>query len=65
MVLLFLKQQLHFSPLQSDMVDTQHALLGPTVVHGRQLGMQLSREDEEAFAHFWAVIGYLLGIQDR
>ena len=47
------------------MVDTQHALLGPTVVHGRQLGMQLSPEDEEAFAHFLAVIGYLLGIQDR
>lgn len=29
------------------------------------LGIQYSTADMEAFIHFWRVLGYMLGIEDR
>ena len=47
------------------MVVTQWAFLGPALVHSRRLGMALCQEDLEALAHFWRVVGFLMGIEDR
>lgn len=47
------------------MALTQFGFLGYTTLRADALGVQVSRPDYEAYIHFFRVIGYLLGIEDR
>ena len=47
------------------MVSTQFGLVGIVLLHQNELGIKLSVKEQEAFAHHWSLIGYLLGIEDR
>jgi ER-bound oxygenase mpaB/B'/Rubber oxygenase, catalytic domain len=50
---------------QKDMVITQFAFVGIQLLNPEKSGIQASREQLENFAHYWRVIGALLGIEDR
>ncbi|XP_063585865.1 uncharacterized protein LOC134763235 [Penaeus indicus] len=50
---------------QADMVVTQWAFFGLVLTQGSQFGVQLTREEEEGLVHFWRIIGYLLGIEEK
>ncbi|KXJ78460.1 hypothetical protein RP20_CCG004567 [Aedes albopictus] len=50
---------------QRDMVIVQFSFVGYVVLSPRMLGIQYNTEDMEAFVHFWRVMGYMLGIEDR
>ncbi|XP_062556449.1 uncharacterized protein LOC134221269 isoform X2 [Armigeres subalbatus] len=50
---------------QKDMAVTQFGFVGYTVLGYKQLGIVYNKEDMEALVHFWRVIGYMIGIQDR
>ncbi|XP_065085661.1 uncharacterized protein LOC135707708 [Ochlerotatus camptorhynchus] len=50
---------------QRDMVVVQYSFVGYCALSPRMLGLQYSTADMEAFIHFWRVIGYMLGIEDR
>lgn len=50
---------------QADMVVTQWAFFGLVLTQGSQFGVRLTREEEEGLVHFWRIIGYLLGIEEK
>ncbi|KFM80476.1 hypothetical protein X975_09063, partial [Stegodyphus mimosarum] len=51
---------------QWDMAVTQWAFVGPMVLFKSRVGLHgCSDEDYKALIHFWRVIGYLLGIEDK
>lgn len=50
---------------QKDMALTQFGFMGYITMRPDALGIQVSRKKFEAFVHFWRVIGYLIGIEDR
>lgn len=50
---------------QKDMAITQFGFLGFIITRPTLLGIQKTPEDLEAFVHFWRIIGYMIGIQDR
>ena len=50
---------------QKDMALTQFGFMGYITIRPDILGIPVSRDNYEAFVHFWRVMGYMLGIQDR
>ncbi|XP_012227321.1 uncharacterized protein [Linepithema humile] len=50
---------------QRDMALTQFAFVGYVFIAAKSIGLHNKPEEEEAFNHFWRVIGYMLGIPDR
>lgn len=50
---------------QRDMALTQFGFMGYIALTPHRLGVQLSRDDMEAFIHFWRVLGHMIGIEDR
>ncbi|KAM0727275.1 hypothetical protein ACS0PU_006607 [Formica fusca] len=50
---------------QRDMAFTQFAFMGYVLIKPKSIGLRNKPEEEEAFIHFWRVIGYMLGIPDR
>lgn len=50
---------------QRDMALTQFGFMGFITLCPEKLGVQLSREDIEAFVHYWRVIGHMVGIKER
>lgn len=50
---------------QKDMALTQFGFLGMLVVRKKELALTGTEEDEMAIVHFWRVVGYMLGIQDK
>lgn len=50
---------------QKDMALTQFGFIGFILIKGSKLGMKFSDKNEEGFVHFWRVIGYMIGIEDR
>ncbi|XP_053695945.1 uncharacterized protein LOC128743407 [Sabethes cyaneus] len=50
---------------QKDMAVTQFGFVGYIVLGHKKLGIKYRTEDMEAMVHFWRVIGYMIGIQDR
>lgn len=50
---------------QRDMVLTQFVFIGIPLLSPHLLGLARSEEGMEGLVHFWRVIGYLLGIQDK
>ncbi|KFB44349.1 AGAP005178-PA-like protein [Anopheles sinensis] len=50
---------------QKDMAITQFGFIGYIIISHRKLGIQYGPGDWEAFVHFWRVIGYMMGIEDR
>ena len=49
---------------QYDMSLVQVGFFGPMVLYPENFGVRCSQQDLEDYVHFWAGIGYLLGIQD-
>nr|XP_027204257.1 uncharacterized protein LOC113797982 [Dermatophagoides pteronyssinus] len=49
----------------ADMTITQWAFIGLLVLYPEKVGFSTKREDIELVIHFWAVIGYMLGIEDE
>lgn len=47
------------------MAFTQFAFMGYVLIKPKSIGLRNKPEEEEAFIHFWRVIGYMLGIPDR
>ena len=48
---------------QEDLAGTLMSF-GPVILSGlKQLGVDLSKEEKEAYMHAWKVVGYLMGIQ--
>lgn len=47
------------------MALTQFGFMGFIVLKPHKLGVQISSKDMEAFVHFWRVIGFLIGIDDK
>lgn len=50
---------------QRDMALTQFGFIGFIILKPHKLGIQISNKDMEAIVHFWRVIGYLIGIDDK
>lgn len=50
---------------QKDMAVMQFLFMGFHVLMPREFGIVASREQLEALSHFWRVIGYVLGTEDR
>ncbi|XP_054712468.1 uncharacterized protein LOC129222067 [Uloborus diversus] len=51
---------------QWDMAVTQWAFVGPMVMFRSKVGLHGCTDEEyDSLIHFWRVIGYLLGIEDR
>ncbi|XP_055599490.1 uncharacterized protein LOC129748775 isoform X2 [Uranotaenia lowii] len=50
---------------QKDMAVTQFGFVGYIVLAHRGLGIVYDKQDMEAIVHFWRVIGYMIGIEDR
>lgn len=50
---------------QRDMALTQFGFMGFIALVPHKLGIQVNREDMEAFVHFWRVIGHMVGIQEQ
>lgn len=50
---------------QKDMAVTQFGFMGYAVLGYKKLGIVYNKENMEALVHFWRVIGYMIGIQDR
>ena len=51
---------------QYDMVLTQWSIIGPIVLWPAKFGLyNITKEELESLVHFWKVIGYTLGIEDR
>ncbi|XP_052897317.1 uncharacterized protein LOC128304197 [Anopheles moucheti] len=51
---------------QPEMALTTFGFMGFPLVRPHLLGIRYNnREDREAFVHFWAVIGFMLGVQDE
>lgn len=47
------------------MAITQFGFMGFIVLRHEYLGVQVTDRNIEAFIHFWRVIGFMMGIQDR
>lgn len=47
------------------MALTQFGFMGYIVLVPQKLGIQVNRDDIEAFVHFWRVVGHMIGIQDK
>lgn len=52
-------------PTQLDMALAQFGFVGYVMVSGEQLGIKTTYEELEGVAHFWRVIGSMLGMDDR
>lgn len=50
---------------QKDMALTQFGFMGFILIRPHVLGVQVNRDDFEAFVHFWRVIGHMIGIHER
>lgn len=51
---------------QYDMVITQWSIVGPIILYPKEFGLHdWSQKDFQSFIHFWRVIGYCLGIEER
>lgn len=51
---------------QCAMSMTKFGFMGFALVKPHMLGIRHdNREDREGFIHFWAVIGYMLGVKDE
>ncbi|XP_072752495.1 uncharacterized protein [Anoplolepis gracilipes] len=50
---------------QKDLALTQFAFLGYVLLTPKSIGIRIKPEEEEAFIHFWRVVGYMLGIPDK
>lgn len=50
---------------QRDMAITQFAFIGYMLLTPKSIGLRNKPEEEEAFIHFWRVIGHMLQIPDR
>lgn len=50
---------------QRDMAITQFAFVGYVLIAPQSIGLCNKPQEEEAFNHFWRVIGHMLGISDR
>lgn len=50
---------------QRDMAITQNSFMGHVIVYHKRFGIPYDPEDFNAFCHFWRVIGYMIGIEDR
>lgn len=50
---------------QKDMAITQFAFVGIQLLSPEKLGIKASRQQLEDFSHFWRVLGYMQGIEDR
>lgn len=50
---------------QKDMAITQFAFVGMQLLNPELVGIVGSRRNFESFSHFWRVLGYLMGIEDR
>lgn len=50
---------------QKDMAVMQFLFMGLHVLMPREFGIVASREQLEALSHFWRVIGFVLGTEDR
>jgi hypothetical protein len=48
-----------------DMVLTQYAFIAYVLLTPDVVGISTKPEEEEAFNHFWRVIGHMLNIPDR
>lgn len=48
------------------LVNTQFGFMGYALIRPELLGVKHNNdEDREGFVHFWAVIGYMLGIKNQ
>lgn len=50
---------------QRDMALTQFGFMGYIALVPHKLGIQMNRDDMEAFVHFWRVIGHMVGIHQK
>jgi ER-bound oxygenase mpaB/B'/Rubber oxygenase, catalytic domain len=50
---------------QKDMSITLFAFVGLNLLEPQKFGIVGTREQFEAFSHFWRVIGYMLGTEDK
>lgn len=50
---------------QRDMVFTQLSFVGYILMMPTYFGIRSEPIEDEAFNHFWRVIGYMLGIPDK
>lgn len=51
---------------QRDIALTQFGFIGFAVLKPHQFGISQTKEgDWEAYNHFWRVIGYMIGLEDR
>lgn len=50
---------------QRDMAITQFAFIGYMLLVPKSIGLYNKSQEEEAFIHFWRVIGHMLQIPDR
>ena len=57
------REQLYVS--QYDMSLVQFGFFAPMVMYPKKFGLRCTQKDLEDYVHFWAGIGYLLGIQDK
>lgn len=51
--------------MQKDMAITQFGFMGFSVLTAKKMGIFTSRNNLDAFCHFWRVIGSLIGIHDE
>lgn len=50
---------------QRDVAFTQFSFIGFILIAPRSIGMCNKPQEEEAFNHFWRVMGHMLQIPDR
>lgn len=50
---------------QRDMAITQNSFMGHVIVYYKRFGIPYEPENLIALCHFWRVIGYMIGIEDR
>lgn len=50
---------------QTDMAITQFGFIGFTLMSAEQLGVKATEEELDGIVHFWRVIGYMLGMQEK
>lgn len=47
------------------MAITQFGFIGFTLLSAEELGIKATEEEFDSLVHFWRVIGYMLGMQDK
>ena len=50
---------------QRDLASSHWVAFVPIVLFWHKLGIAESKEDMKGFVHFWRLIGYLMGLEDR